>query len=67
MTSLTIALLILVVISNMFMAIVYYELSPLTVRPIKWLLFIPPLAWIPVIISIVISAIESIERNLEPR
>ena len=64
MTSLTIALLILVVISNMFMAIVYYELSPLTVRPIKWLLFIPPLAWIPVIISIVISAIESIERNL---
>lgn len=64
MGSLTIALLILVVISNMFMAIVYYELSPLTVRPIKWLLFIPPLAWIPVIISIVISAIESIERNL---
>jgi len=64
MTSLTIALLILVVISNMFMAIVYYELSPLTVRPIKWLLFIPPLAWIPVIISIVISVIESIERNL---
>ena len=65
MGSLTIALLILVVISNMFMAIVYYELSPLTVRPIKWLLFIPPLAWIPVIISIVISAIESIKRNLE--
>jgi hypothetical protein len=65
MTSLTIALLILVVISNMFMAIVYYELSPLTVRPIKWLLFIPPLAWIPIIISIVISAIESIKRNLE--
>jgi len=64
MGSLTIALLILVVISNMFMAIVYYELSPLTVRPIKWLLFIPPLAWIPVIISIVISVIESIERNL---
>jgi hypothetical protein len=64
MASLTIALLILVVISNMFMAIVYYELSPLTVRPIKWLLFIPPLAWIPVIISIVISAIESIKRNL---
>ena len=64
MGSLTIALLILVVISNMFMAIVYYELSPLTVRPIKWLLFIPPLAWIPVIISIVISAIESIKRNL---
>ena len=64
MGSLTITLLILVVISNMFMAIVYYELSPLTVRPIKWLLFIPPLAWIPVIISIVISAIESIERNL---
>ena len=64
MTSLTIALLILVVISNMFMAIVYYELSPLTVRPIKWLLFIPPLAWIPVIISIVISTIESIKRNL---
>jgi hypothetical protein len=27
-------------------------------------LFIPPLAWIPVIISIVISAIESIKRNL---
>jgi hypothetical protein len=64
MGSLTIALLILVVISNMFMAIVYYELSPLTVRPIKWLLFIPPLAWIPVIISIVISAIESIKNNL---
>jgi hypothetical protein len=64
MGSLTIALLILVVISNMFMAIVYYELSPLTIRPIKWLLFIPPLAWIPVIISIVISAIESIKRNL---
>jgi hypothetical protein len=64
MGSLTIALLILVVISNMFMAIMYYELSPLTVRPIKWLLFIPPLAWIPVIISIVISAIESIKRNL---
>ena len=64
MGSLTIALLILVVISNMFMAIVYYELSPLTVRPIKWLLFIPPLAWIPVIISIIISAIESIKHNL---
>ena len=64
MASLTIALLILVVISNMFMAIVYYELSPLTVRPIKWLLFIPPLAWIPVIISIVKSAIESIKNNL---
>ena len=64
MGSLTIALLILVVISNMFMAIVYYELSPLTVRPIKWLLFIPPLAWIPVVISIVRSAIESIKRNL---
>jgi hypothetical protein len=64
MGSLTIALLILVVISNMFMAIVYYELSPLTVRPIKWLLFIPPLAWIPVIISIVRSAIKSIKNNL---
>jgi hypothetical protein len=64
MTSLTTALLILVVISNTFMAIVYYELSPITVRPIKWLLFIPPLAWIPVIISIVRNAIESIERNL---
>jgi hypothetical protein len=64
MTSLTLALLILVVISNMFMAIMYYELAPLTVRPIKWLLFIPPLAWIPVVISIVRSAIESIKRNL---
>jgi hypothetical protein len=64
MTSLTLALLILVVISNMFMAILYYELAPLTVRPIKWLLFIPPLAWIPVVISIVRSAIESIKRNL---
>jgi hypothetical protein len=64
MDSLTLALLILVVISNMFMAIMYYELAPLTVRPIKWLLFIPPLAWIPVIISIVRSAIESIKRNL---
>jgi hypothetical protein len=63
MTSLTIALLILVVISNMFMAIMYYELAPLTVRPIKWLLFIPPLAWRPVI-SIVRSAIESIKNNL---
>jgi hypothetical protein len=64
MDSLTLALLILVVISNMFMAIMYYELAPLTVRPIKWLLFIPPLAWIPVVISIVRSAIESIKRNL---
>lgn len=64
MTSLTLALLILVVISNMFMAIMYYELAPLTVRPIKWLLFIPPLAWIPVIIGIVLNAIESIKRNL---
>jgi len=64
MTSLTIALLILVVISNMFMAIMYYELAPLTVRPIKWLLFIPPLAWIPVVISIVRSAIKSIKNNL---
>ena len=64
MTSLTLALLILVVISNMFMAILYYELAPLTVRPIKWLLFIPPLAWIPVIVGIVLNAIESIKRNL---
>jgi len=64
MDSLTIALLILVVISNMFMAIMYYELAPLTVRPIKWLLFIPPLAWIPVIISLVRNAIESIKNNL---
>jgi len=64
MTSLTLALLILVVISNMFMAIMYYELAPLTVRPIKWLLFIPPLAWIPIVISIVRSAIESINHNL---
>jgi len=64
MTSLTIALLILVVISNMFMAIMYYELAPLTVRPIKWLLFIPPLAWIPVVISIVRNAIKSIKNNL---
>ena len=64
MDSLTLALLILVVISNMFMAIMYYELAPLTIRPIKWLLFIPPLAWIPVVISIVRSAIESIKRNL---
>ena len=64
MTSLTLALLILVVISNMFMAIMYYELAPLTVRPIKWLLFIPPLAWIPVIVGIVLNAIESIKRNL---
>jgi len=64
MTSLTLALLILVVISNMFMAIMYYELAPLTVRPIKWLLFIPPLAWIPVIVGIILNAIESIKRNL---
>jgi len=64
MDSLTLALLILVVISNMFMAIMYYELAPLTVRPIKWLLFIPPLAWIPVVISIVRSAIKSIKNNL---
>ena len=64
MDSLTLALLILVVISNMFMAIMYYELAPLTVRPIKWLLFIPPLAWIPVVISIVRSAIKSIKHNL---
>jgi hypothetical protein len=64
MDSLTLALLILVVISNMFMAIMYYELAPLTVRPIKWLLFIPPLAWIPVIVGIVLNAIESIKRNL---
>jgi hypothetical protein len=65
MTSLTLALLILVVISNTFMALMYYELSPLTIRSIKWLLFIPPLAWIPVVISIVRSAIESIKYNLE--
>ena len=64
MDSLTLALLILVVISNMFMAIMYYELAPLTVRPIKWLLFIPPLAWIPVIVGIILNAIESIKRNL---
>ena len=64
MDSLTLALLILVVISNMFMAIMYYELAPLTVRPIKWLLFIPPLAWIPVIVGIVLNVIESIKRNL---
>jgi len=65
MTSLTLALLILVVISNTFMALMYYELYPLTIRSIKWLLFIPPLAWIPVVISIVRSAIESIKYNLE--
>ena len=64
MASLTIALLILVVISNTFMAIMYYELAPITIRPIKWLLFIPPLAWIPVIVGIVLNAIESIKRNL---
>jgi hypothetical protein len=64
MASLTIALLILVVISNTFMAIMYYELAPITVRPIRWLLFIPPLAWIPVIVGIVLNAIESIKRNL---
>jgi hypothetical protein len=64
MASLTIALLILVVISNTFMAIMYYELAPITVRPIKWLLFIPPLVWIPVIVGIVLNAIESIKRNL---
>ena len=64
MTSLTIALLILVVISNTFMAIMYYEVAPITIRPIKWLLFIPPLAWIPVIVGIVLNAIESIKRNL---
>jgi len=65
MTSLTLALLILVVISKTFMALMYYELYPLTIRSIKWLLFIPPLAWIPVVISIVRSAIESIKYNLE--
>jgi len=47
------------------MALMYYELYPLTIRSIKWLLFIPPLAWIPVVISIVRSAIESIKYNLE--
>lgn len=64
MSSLLIALLILVVISNTFMAILYYEIAPITVRPIKWLLFIPPLAWVPVIISLIIQAINSIKNNL---
>ena len=46
------------------MAIMYYEVAPITIHPIKWLLFIPPLAWIPVIVGIVLNAIESIKRNL---
>jgi TRAP-type C4-dicarboxylate transport system permease small subunit len=64
MSSLLIALLILVVISNTFMAILYNEIAPITMRPIKWLMFIPPLAWIPVIVLTVYQAFKSIKNNL---
>ncbi len=65
MNSLLIALLILVVTSNTFMAILFSEIAPIAVRPFKWLLFIPPLAWIPVIVLTVYQAFKSIKDHLE--
>jgi hypothetical protein len=65
MGTLTIALLTLVVISNTFMAMMLYEIMPITFKPLKWFLYIPPLAWLPVIAMTIVNAIDSIKNDFK--
>jgi hypothetical protein len=57
-------LLILLATSNTAMAMIMYELMPITTRPFKWLLYIPPLAWVPIIVMGIIKLIKSINEDI---